>query len=192
MHIWFRRMISTVRNMWVIILNAENILQVLQVRRELRVPGALGNAIGIVGGLIIGDAAVSANLVSPIVVMIVALTALGSMVIPDEEFASAFRLMKYGFLFLGGYLGIYGIVLGIYLLISHLSGLLSFGVPYLVPFVRKHSVSRVGDGIWRIPFKKRQYRPVYAKKEQSLRLKHKVQTTDAETEKEAQNEVRRK
>ena len=158
----------------------------------VRVPGALGNAIGIVGGLIIGDAAVSANLVSPIVVMIVALTALGSMVIPDEEFASAFRLMKYGFLFLGGYLGIYGIVLGIYLLISHLSGLLSFGVPYLVPFVRKHSVSRVGDGIWRIPFKKRQYRPVYAKKEQSLRLKHKAQTTDAETEKEAQNEVRRK
>ena len=53
----------------------------------VRVPGALGNAIGIVGGLIIGDAAVSANLVSPIVVMIVALTALGSMVIPDEESA---------------------------------------------------------------------------------------------------------
>lgn len=63
----------------------------------VRVPGALGNAIGIVGGLIIGDAAVSANLVSPIVVMIVALTALGSMVIPDEEFAAAFRLLKYGF-----------------------------------------------------------------------------------------------
>ena len=156
----------------------------------VRVPGALGNAIGIVGGLIIGDAAVSANLVSPIVVMIVALTALGSMVIPDEEFASAFRLMKYGFLFLGGYLGIYGIVLGLYLMISHLSGLLSFGVPYLVPFVRKHPVSRVGDGIWRIPFKKRQYRPVYAKSDQSLRLKHKAQTKAAG--KEAENEIRRK
>lgn len=86
----------------------------------MRVPGALGNAIGIVGGLIIGQAAVSANLVSPIVVMIVALTALGSMVIPEEEFASAFRLLKYIFLFLGGYLGIFGIVLGIYLTISHL------------------------------------------------------------------------
>ena len=156
----------------------------------VRVPGALGNAIGIVGGLIIGDAAVSANLVSPIVVMIVALTALGSMVIPDEEFASAFRLMKYGFLFLGGYLGIYGIVLGLYLMISHLSGLLSFGVPYLVPFVRKHPVSRVGDGIWRIPFKKRPYRPVYAKSDQSLRLKHKAQTKAAG--KEAENEIRRK
>ena len=122
--------------------------------------------------------------------MIVALTALGSMVIPDEEFASAFRLMKYGFLFLGGYLGIYGIVLGLYLMISHLSGLLSFGVPYLVPFVRKHPVSRVGDGIWRIPFKKRQYRPVYAKSDQSLRLKHKAQTKAAG--KEAENEIRRK
>lgn len=77
-------------------------------------------------------------------------------------------------MFLGGYLGIYGIVLGLYLMISHLSGLLSFGVPYLVPFVRKHPVSRVGDGIWRIPFKKRQYRPVYAKSDQSLRLKHKA------------------
>ena len=105
----------------------------------VRVPGALGNAIGIVGGLIIGDAAVSANLVSPIVVMIVALTALGSMVIPDEEFAAAFRLLKYGFLILGGYLGIYGVVLGIYLTVSHLSGLLSFGIPYLVPFVEEQS-----------------------------------------------------
>ena len=109
----------------------------------VRVPGALGNAIGIVGGLIIGDAAVSANLVSPIVVMIVALTALGSMVIPDEEFAAAFRLLKYGFLILGGYLGIYGVVLGIYLTVSHLSGLLSFGIPYLVPFVEEQSVRQV-------------------------------------------------
>ena len=76
----------------------------------VRVPGSLGNAIGIVGGLVIGQAAVEANLVSPIVVMIVALTALGSMTVPNEEFAAAFRLVKYGFLILGGYLGIYGIV----------------------------------------------------------------------------------
>ena len=137
----------------------------------VRVPGALGNAIGIVGGLIIGDAAVSANLVSPIVVMIVALTALGSMVIPDEEFAAAFRLLKYGFLILGGYLGIYGVVLGIYLTVSHLSGLLSFGIPYLVPFVEEQSVRQTGNGIFRIPFKARKYRPVYARKEQSIRLR---------------------
>ena len=137
----------------------------------VRVPGSLGNAIGIVGGLIIGQAAVSANLVSPIVVMIVALTALGGMVIPNEEFASAFRLLKYVFLFLGGYLGIFGIVLGIYLTAVHLSGLLSFGIPYLLPFVKKSPIKDVGDGILRLPFRKRRIRPLYARQEQSLRLK---------------------
>ncbi len=95
----------------------------------VRIPGELGNTIGLVGGLIIGQAAVEANIVSPVVVIIVALTALGSLVIPNEEFASAFRLLKYFFLFLGGYLGIYGIVLGIYLTVAHLSGLLSYGLP---------------------------------------------------------------
>ena len=137
----------------------------------VRVPGSLGNAIGIVGGLIIGQASVSANLVSPIVVMIVALTALGGMVIPNEEFASAFRLLKYMFLFLGGYLGIFGIVLGIYLTAAHLAGLLSFGMPYLLPFVKKEPVKDVGDGILRLPFRRRRVRPVYAKREESLRLK---------------------
>lgn len=139
----------------------------------VRVPGALGNAIGIVGGLIVGDAAVSANLVSPIVVMIVALTALGSMTIPNEEFASAFRLIKYVFLFLGGYLGIFGIVLGIYLMIAHLAGLLSFGMPYLMPFVKKEPAKGVGDGILRMPFQKRSQRPLYAKRDEVLRLKKK-------------------
>lgn len=93
------------------------------------------------------------------------------MVIPDEEFAAAFRLLKYGFLILGGYLGIYGVVLGIYLTVSHLSGLLSFGIPYLVPFVEEQSVRQTGNGIFRIPFKARKYRPVYARKEQSIRLR---------------------
>lgn len=154
----------------------------------VRVPGSLGNAIGIVGGLIIGDAAVSANLVSPIVVMIVALTALGSMVLPDEEFASAFRLVKYMFLFLGGYLGIYGIILGIYLTVSHLAGLLSFGTPYLTPFVQKQYAGHVGDGILRIPFKSRIYRPLYARKDQRLRLRKKHEYKERTNSKEQAEE----
>ena len=121
----------------------------------VRIPGALGNAMGIVGGLIVGSAAVEANLVSPIVVMVVAITALGSLAIPNEEFASAFRLLKYFFLFLGGYLGIFGIVIGVYLTVSHLAGLLSFGVPYLVPFVKYKRENGTGTGILRVPFRKR-------------------------------------
>ena len=139
----------------------------------VRIPGTLGNAIGIVGGLIIGQAAVEANLVSPVVVIIVALTALGSLAIPNEEFASAFRLLKYGFLFLGGYLGIFGIVLGLYLTAAHLAGLLSFGVPYLVPFVEKNGQAETGGRILRQPFRKRKFRPLYAKDDQKRRLRTK-------------------
>ena len=139
----------------------------------VRVPGSLGNAIGIVGGLVIGQAAVEANLVSPIVVMIVALTALGSMTVPNEEFAAAFRLVKYGFLILGGYLGIYGIVLGVYLVIGHLAGLISFGIPYLVPFVKKEQKGSRGEGVLRVPLRKRVLRPLYAREEQKIRLKRK-------------------
>lgn len=137
----------------------------------VRIPGQLGNTIGIVGGLIIGQAAVSANLVSPIVVIIVALTALGSMAIPNEEFATAFRMLKYIFLFLGGYLGIFGIVLGIYLVVTHLGGLLSFGLPYLVPFVSKEIERSSENGILRMPFRMRKLRPIFAKREEKVRLK---------------------
>ena len=137
----------------------------------VRIPGSLGSTIGIVGGLIVGQAAVTANLVSPIVVMIVALTALGGMALPNEEFASAFRLLKYVFLLLGGYLGIFGIVLGIYMTVAHLAGLLSFGMPYLMPFVKKEEAGGTGEGILRLPFRKRKKRPVYARQEEKLRLR---------------------
>ena len=74
----------------------------------VRLPGANGNTIGIVGGLIIGQAAVDANIVSPIVVIVVALTALCSFAVPNEEFATAFRILKFMFIFLCGSLGFFG------------------------------------------------------------------------------------
>ncbi len=61
----------------------------------VRIPGPMGNTIGIVGGLIVGSAAVDASLASPIIVIVVALTALCSFTIPNDEFSSAFRLLKY-------------------------------------------------------------------------------------------------
>lgn len=103
----------------------------------IRMPGPLGGTIGIVGGLIIGDAAVGANLVSPIVVILVALTALGSFAIPNDEFASAFRILKYAFIFLGSFLGLFGIIAGMFVVVEHLAGLSSFHIPYLMPYVCK-------------------------------------------------------
>ena len=64
-----------------------------------------------------------------------------------------------------------GIVLGIYLTISHLCGLLSFGMPYMLPFIKRTSCYDTGEGILRIPFRKRWQRPLYARWEQKIRLR---------------------
>lgn len=144
----------------------------------IRMPGPLGGTIGIVGGLIIGQAAVEANLVSPMVVVVVAITALSSLAIPNEEFSAPFRLLKYGFIILGGSLGVYGIALGIYLVISHLSGLSSFHIPYLMPYVGTGIANHRGekDGILRAPIWWVKTRPVYANDKEKVKLRRRETT----------------
>lgn len=139
----------------------------------LRMPGAIGNTIGIVGGLIIGQSAVSANLVSPMTVVVVALTALGSFSVPNEEFSEALRLLKYGNIFLGGFLGIAGIVLGSYLMLLHLCALRSFGVPYLSPYAAqdKNDYQDLRDAMIRFPLRMLVRRPLYARREQRIRMR---------------------
>lgn len=89
----------------------------------VRLPGAMGNTIGIVGGLIIGQAAVEANLVSPIVVIVISFTALCSFAIPNEEFATAFRLLKFFFIGMCAWLGYFGMLLGLLFVLIHLAHL---------------------------------------------------------------------
>ena len=141
----------------------------------VRLPGAMGNTIGIVGGLIIGQAAVEANIVSPIVVIVVAFTALCSFAIPNEEFASAFRILKFGFIFLCSWLGFYGFLFGLLLVLIHLSHLKSFGIPYLMPFVGADLTGYEDqrDFVIRQPLFKITRRPVYARRNQRVRLKRK-------------------
>ena len=139
----------------------------------VRMPGPLGGTIGIVGGLIIGQAAVTANLVSPIVVVVVAVTALSSLAIPTDEFSAPFRLLKFGFVILGGTMGVFGMLLGLYLVLSHLAGLKSFGIPYLSPFAaqNKEGYSGERDSFIRFPLPFLTRRPVYARKEEQIRLR---------------------
>lgn len=141
----------------------------------VRLPGAMGNTIGIVGGLIIGQAAVEANIVSPIVVIVVAFTALCSFAIPNEEFATAFRLLKFGFIFLCAWLGFYGFLYGLLFLLIHLSTLKSFGIPYLMPFVGAdlNGYEDERDSLIRQPLFWLSRRPVYAKRNQRIRLRKK-------------------
>lgn len=139
----------------------------------LRMPGPIGNTIGIVGGLIIGQAAVSANLVSPMVVVVVALTALGSFSVPSEELSEAFRLVKYGILFLAGCYGILGIFFGWFLMIAHLSRLKSFGVSYLAPYSawELNEKSDAKDSLIRFPLIFLDRRPIFARRGNRLRMR---------------------
>lgn len=138
----------------------------------IRLPNPLGNTIGIVGGLIIGDAAVSANLVSSMVVIVVAFTAIASFTIPNETFSSAFRLIRYMVIFFSAVLGLFGYILGMMIVLIHLSNLKSFGIPYLSPFVavnhqREHPIS---DSLLKFPIFKLKNRPFYANPNEKTRL----------------------
>jgi spore germination protein len=101
----------------------------------VRLPTLIGGVVGIVGGLVIGQAAVEAGIVSPIMVIIVAVTAISSFSIPDYSFSNAFRLFRFLLIFAAGFLGLYGMILALLLLLGHLVRLKSFGTPYLSPFV---------------------------------------------------------
>lgn len=138
----------------------------------IRLPGALGSTIGIVGGLIIGQAAVEANIVSGMVVIVVAFTALCSFAIPNKEFATAFRLLKFAFIFLCAFLGLYGLMIGLLFLLIHLSRLESFDIPYLTPFVgaRKGQTDQA-DSLIRPPYFTLRKRPIFADEKEKIRLR---------------------
>lgn len=141
----------------------------------IRLPGPIGNTIGIVGGLIIGQSAVAANVVSPIVVIVVAFTALCSFAIPNEEFSSAFRLLKYGCIFMGAWLGLYGVLLSYLWVLIHLSHLNSFGIPYLMPYVASdlNDYEDKRDSLIRYPFRMLQRRPIFARRDARVKLRKK-------------------
>lgn len=123
----------------------------------LRVPSPIGFTIGIVGAIIIGDAAVSANIVSPTLVIIVAITALASFTIPDFSFGFHLRLFRFVFILLGFTAGFLGISLGLFVYISMLADMKSFGVNIatsLVPNLGAKSIKYFIPPIW-----KREYRP---------------------------------
>ncbi|WP_075717096.1 spore germination protein [Bacillus cereus] len=105
----------------------------------IRLPRSSGQAVGIVGGLVIGQSAVEAGLVSPVTVVIVALTTLCSFAIPQYGLGLSIRLLRFLFIISAAIFGLYGIIFAFLFLCAHLVKLQNFGVNYLGYFVHYQS-----------------------------------------------------
>ena len=123
----------------------------------LRIPGILGSTLGIVGAIILGQAAVTAKIVSPIMVIVIAVTGLASYSIPEYRLASTFRLLRLIYIVLAMVMGLVGMACGFLIFTAILCSLKSFGMPYLAPIAPKTIPG--GDIILRKPTHMQERRP---------------------------------
>ena len=101
----------------------------------LRLPKTVGTAMSILGGLVVGQSAVAAKLISPAVVVIVALAGIAGFIMPNQDLSSGIRLSRFLFAVLAAFGGFFGLTAGLILLIAHLCSLDNYGVAYMSPFV---------------------------------------------------------
>ncbi|MEW9050562.1 MAG: spore germination protein [Neobacillus sp.] len=107
----------------------------LELLREAgaRLPSKVGQTIGIVGGIVIGQAAVEAGITSNILIIVVAASAIASFVVPSYLMSTSIRIVRFGFILVSGFWGNIGLVFGMGILIIHLAGLTNLNAPYLLP-----------------------------------------------------------
>lgn len=126
----------------------------------VRMPRAVGQAVSIVGTLVIGQAAVEAGIVSNFLVIVVALTAMAGFVSPIYSFANSARILRFGLIIITSAFGLYGTLIGIIIIIAHLASLRSFGIPYLAP-VAPLIIEDQADVFVRLPIWEMKGRPTY-------------------------------
>jgi spore germination protein KA len=131
-----------------------------EIMREagIRMPRAVGQAVSIVGAIVLGSAAVEAGVVTAMMVIIVSLTGIASFATPGIALANAVRMIRFPMMLLASTYGLYSIMMGMIFLVAHMTSLKSFGVPYMYPF-SPYDSWRQKDTIWRSPFKNSRTRP---------------------------------
>lgn len=137
-----------------------------------RLPTKIGQTIGIVGGIVIGQAAVQAGLTSNILIIAVASSAIASFVIPSYVMSASIRLIRFGLILLAGMWGNFGIVVGISAIVIHMSGLTSLGTSYLTP-VAPFQLNDWKDIFIRAPFSALRLRPTQSSSPNIVRNKTK-------------------
>ena len=123
----------------------------------LRLPKSVGTAMSILGGIVVGQAAVAANIVSPLVVVVVSLAGIAGFIMPNQDLSSGMRVIRFIFVILAAAGGFFGLAVGLILLLTHLCSLDNYGVAYISPFVDIDE-SNHKDTLFRFPvsyFRKR-------------------------------------
>ena len=140
------------------VVEAAIMLLFFEILREagVRLPRPIGQAVSIVGALVIGQAAVSAGLIGAPMVIVVAITAVSSFVVPAQTDSES--ITRIALLILAGFLGGFGIAVGLFIILIHLASLQSFGTPYLMPIV-PFSRSGMKDTFIRAPLRRMTRRP---------------------------------
>jgi spore germination protein KA len=100
----------------------------------IHLPQSVGQAVSIIGGIVVGTAAVEASLISPAALIVVSLSGICGFSLPNRDFAQAARLFRFAFAALGAFAGLFGVTAGFLAMLIHLAGLTSLDVPYLMPF----------------------------------------------------------
>lgn len=130
------------------------------IEASTRIPLAIGSTVSIVGGLILGDAAITAKLVSPGVIIVVAGAAIASMAIPNKDLNFATWLYMLINVLFSTVLGLFGLAIAILILLYHLSTLEVLGVPYLAPYAGGRKL-QLGDSFIRLPQFLLKFRPYH-------------------------------
>ena len=126
----------------------------------IRMPNAIGSTLGIVGGLILGQAAVSAKIVSPLMIIVIAITGIGSFATPNYSLGWSYRILRLIFILLGTTAGLYGIAFGIFLYALLLGAQVNFGVPFLSPITKEKQKGK-GKTLFVDPLWKNEKRPEF-------------------------------
>ncbi|MFZ5353797.1 MAG: spore germination protein [Bacillota bacterium] len=145
---------------------------IFEVIREasIRQPKTLGQALNIVGALVIGQLSVQAGLVSPAMIIVVAVTGIASFLIPKFNSAREISLIRFPMMVLAGVLGIFGVIIGILILLIHLTSLRSIGVPYMAPLTPM-DFAGMKDAILKFPERLLKRRPDFIQKNNIVRRK---------------------
>lgn len=138
------------------------IMLLMELFREagVRLPSAIGQTLTVVGGLIIGDSAIRAGMVSPLMIVIIAVTVVAGATIVNQVMTSSVLILRFLCFVLGASLGIYGFILSLILFLIYLTDLKSFGIPYLTPLTPLHFKQAIAS-LFKLPKGLGKRRPVY-------------------------------